>query len=224
MSNIQGIQKISSFTWGWFSNPWCYGRMALFMTGEAGSPAAKMKCFNLPNGLLSFLLSSSVFTFLCLPSTFYTKSLFSCLEFGMFELYRQNISLFDKEISIFIQGHVRVTAYLQCYYHFFLIYLPPLELLFLNRTLKKKNKLKLRVPGELWVRAFYCKTLQKAAWMSQPLFRWDVWDCLNIEALQRACSLSTWWLRGTNSSFLKNATYFLVFISVWFSGSWPPAW
>lgn len=28
-----------------------------------------------------------------------------------FELCRQNISLFDKEISILMQGHIQVTAY-----------------------------------------------------------------------------------------------------------------
>lgn len=83
MSNIQGIQKIPVLHEDDFQTLDIIAGMALVMTGEAGSAASEMKCFHLPSCFLLFLLSSLVFTFLCLPSTFYTKSLFSCLEFGM---------------------------------------------------------------------------------------------------------------------------------------------
>ena len=58
------------------------------------------------------LLSSLSFGlyFLYLLSTLTQTHCFIASASERFELYRQNISLFDREISLFIQGHVEVTA------------------------------------------------------------------------------------------------------------------
>lgn len=95
---------------------------------------------------------------------------FTALSSKCLELYRQNISRFDKEIALFRQGHVQVTAYSVIMVS---PTFPSLEPLISNDTLltKKKKKWKWLALGGRWVRAFSHKTLHEATWMSQRLFR-----------------------------------------------------
>lgn len=89
---------------------------------------------------LLWILLFSTFPLLAVQTHCFIVPSSECLE-----LYRQNISLFDKEIAIFIQGHVQVTAYSVITVSY--IYLPPLERLFSNYTLLTKKQTKMTCSG-----------------------------------------------------------------------------
>lgn len=118
-------------------------------------------------------LMSSLFLglyFLHLPLLPIQTHWFTTPRSECFELCRQNISVFDKEISIFIRGHIQVTAYGVIIVPSLHIYLP-WSFAFETITFSQKKTLKWLVGGGLRVRAFYCRPLHHATWMSQPLFR-----------------------------------------------------